>query len=185
MRRTAELFDELGVDYALGGSWASSILGEPRATNDVDFAVRLDRASLERLLEAAADEFYVPRAAAIDAVSVERPFRSFNLVDQLGKGKVDIYVLGDTPLDRRQLERRLSVSLSGGGRVWVTAPADIVLRKLLWLGLNDGTSAQQWRDVVGVLAANLDSIDLDDLRSTAAELGLDELLEDALAQAVD
>jgi len=47
----AEILDDLGVPYALGGSLASSLLGEPRSTVDVDMAVRLDVASGEALLK--------------------------------------------------------------------------------------------------------------------------------------
>ena len=36
----AEILDDLEVPYALGGSMASSLLGEPRSTVDVDMAVR-------------------------------------------------------------------------------------------------------------------------------------------------
>lgn len=36
----ARALESIGVDYALGGSVATSLQGEPRSTNDIDFAVR-------------------------------------------------------------------------------------------------------------------------------------------------
>jgi hypothetical protein len=36
------VLDALGIEYTLGGSLASSLHGEPRSTNNIDFAVRLE-----------------------------------------------------------------------------------------------------------------------------------------------
>ncbi len=44
VRQMVAIFDELSIPYALGGSVASSMLGEPRSTVDVDFAVVLGEA---------------------------------------------------------------------------------------------------------------------------------------------
>lgn len=34
--RVAEIFESLGIRYLIGGAFASAILGEPRATEDID-----------------------------------------------------------------------------------------------------------------------------------------------------
>ena len=102
--RMAEVLDELGLRYALGGSMASSLLGEPRSTVDVDLAVQLDPASGEALFDRVDDAFYVPLDAARTAI---RRQSSFTLVDTANALKVDIFVLGDGLLDRMQIERRV------------------------------------------------------------------------------
>ena len=76
--QVAEILDDLGLPYALGGSMASSLLGEPRSTVDVDLAVRIDVADGDALLERVGASFYVPVDVAREAIS-ERS--SFNLVD--------------------------------------------------------------------------------------------------------
>ena len=43
----AEALNRAGVAYFLGGSLASSYQGEPRATNDIDLVVAMDRARQE------------------------------------------------------------------------------------------------------------------------------------------
>lgn len=177
--RVAELLEGLGIDYVLGGSMASSFFGEPRATMDVDIAIRVEPILGEALLEQAEPAFYVPREAARRAFE-ERD--SFNLVAYDVNMKVDIFVLGDGLLDRRQIERRRRVTLSASGaELWVTSPEDQVLRKLAWHTLGD--SDRQWRDVIGILRVSAEELDLDDLRAAAAELGLSDLLDEALAQA--
>ena len=66
--RMAATFDALRLPYALGGSLASSLVGEPRSTMDVDMAVRLDVASGEELLDRVSASFYVPMEAARTAI---------------------------------------------------------------------------------------------------------------------
>jgi hypothetical protein len=40
----ARALEQLGISYFVGGSLASSLQGEPRSTNDVDFVVDLPEA---------------------------------------------------------------------------------------------------------------------------------------------
>lgn len=177
----AEILDELGVPYALGGSMASSLLGEPRSTVDVDLAVQLDERSGEALLERVDALFYVPQDDAREAI---RTHTAFNLLDTASALKVDLFVVGDGLLDRRQIERRVLVALPGApGGVWVTSGEDQVLRKLDWRRQGGSLADRQWRDVVGILRVHGDSLDLAYLRSTAAALSLASDLEDALLQA--
>jgi hypothetical protein len=56
----ADLLERLGIEYALGGSVASSFFGEPRTTIDIDFALRLNRAGLDGIVEALQADFYIP-----------------------------------------------------------------------------------------------------------------------------
>jgi hypothetical protein len=176
----AALLEELAVPYALGGSLASSLIGEPRSTMDIDIAVSLDPSIGEVLLRRVGAEFYVPVTSARAAI---RAKSSFNLVDTEHSLKVDLFVLGDSLLDRRQLERRVEIDLAGGQvRIWVTSAEDQVLRKLDWYRRSGG-SERQWRDVVGILRVSSESIDHGDLHSTAEELGLGSLLGEAWRQA--
>jgi len=178
----AELLDGLGIPYVLGGSLASSIVGEARATIDVDLAIRLRAEDVERLRDALAPAWYVSDEAMREAV---RRRSSFNAVHVASVEKVDFFVLGDGLLDRRQLERRRRVVLSDEPRreLWVTSPEDQVLRKLTWFRAGGGVSDRQWRDVVGILSAQAGSLDRADLVQAAAELGLGDLLARALVDA--
>jgi hypothetical protein len=180
--RAVALLDDLGIPYALGGSLASTFFGEPRSTTDVDLAVVVDVETGERLLARADAEFYVPTESARQAI---REHDSFNLLSIEGGMKVDLFVLGDGLLDRRQIERRINIAVPGAGDgLWVTSPEDQVLRKLDWFRQTGSTSDRQWRDVLGILRVCGESLDLDDLRATAVELGLTDLLARALDDAL-
>ena len=43
--QVATILDGLGIPYALGGSMASSLIGEPRSTVDVNIAIKLAQQS--------------------------------------------------------------------------------------------------------------------------------------------
>ncbi len=180
--RVIDALDDLGIPYVLGGSLASSLVGEPRSTADVDLAIRGSEADVGRLVRTLAAEFYVSEEAATDAV---RRSGSFNLVHLESVQKVDVFVLGDGPLDRRQIERRRRIRVveDPPRDLWIGAPEDQILRKLAWYREGGGVSDRQWRDVLGIIAVQADRLDVVDLRAGATELGLAELLERALGEA--
>jgi hypothetical protein len=182
--RVAAILDDLRIPYVLGGSMASSLLGEPRATADVDFAIRIDEGHIASLVEAVAPEFYVSEDAARSAV---RRHASFNLVHLESVQKVDLFVLGDGVLDRRQLEGRVRVVVTDDPprELWIGSAEDQVLRKLSWYRSGGEVSDRQWRDVVGILAVQGSRLDAEQLRAVAEDLGLSDLLERALAEATD
>jgi len=181
--RVAAILDEHDISYALGGSVASSMFGEPRGTIDIDMAIRLEQRQLADLLNTLEVEFYVPAEAARQAVEQST---SFNLIDDDGL-KVDLFVLGESPLDRHQLEhrQRILVSEDPPRYLWVSSPASQVLRKLEWYQAGGSVSERQWRDVVGILRAQRSTLDLADLTHTAQTVGLGEILDTALRNAED
>lgn len=171
-----ERLERLGVDYVIGGSLAAALVGEPRSTADIDIAVELGIADLSRVLADVAESFYVPEESARRAVDSKS---SFNLIPYDSALKVDLFVLGDSVLDRRQIERRQSVVLPSDPprSVWVTSPEDVILRKLRWFLDGGGISDRQWRDILGVLRIQAGRLDDDYLDQTAAEAGLTEQLD--------
>lgn len=179
--RVAAILEEHGIDYALGGSLASSAFGEARGTVDVDMAIQMKRQQLDDLVDSLEIDFYVPPQAAQHAVEQQT---SFNLIDEAGF-KVGLFVLGSSPLDRRQIDRRQRIVVQDDPpqHLWVTAPAEQVLRKLEWYQLGGSVSERQWRDVVGILRMQGATLDLADLMQAATSMGLGSLLDAALNDA--
>lgn len=92
---------------------------------------------------------------------------------------MDLFVAGGTPLDFRQLARRLDVDL-GGRRLHVHPPEDILLQKLRWFRLGGEVSDRQWRDILGIVRVQGARLDVAYLREHAPTLGVADLLERAL-----
>ena len=180
--RVVAILDDLGIPYVLGGSLASSLVGEPRATADVDLAIRIAEEHVAPLVRALEPEFYVSEDAALDAV---HRHASFNLVHLETVQKVDLFVLGDDLLDRRQLEGRTRVLVSEDPprELWVGSAEDQILRKLSWYLAGGEVSDRQWRDVIGILAVQRGRLDMETLRAVASDLDLSELLERAFGEA--
>lgn len=175
-----ECLDRLGASWALGGSLASSLMGEPRSTNDVDIALRLEPGRVEELVDLVEGDYYAPRASLLDAA---RRHDSFNLLHLESSFKVDLFFLGDSLLDCWQIERRESIDVPGlDGPLWVTSAPDILLRKLWWYRLGREVSDRQWNDVLSLLRVQLPHLDLDRLHGEATALDLADLLTRALDQ---
>ena len=85
----ATIFEELSIDYILGGSLASSIHGIPRASQDADLVAALKIADIEPLLKAIEDDYYVDSGAVHDAIEQKR---SFNIIHLKTMFKVDVFV---------------------------------------------------------------------------------------------
>ncbi|MBI3924028.1 MAG: hypothetical protein HY319_00655 [Armatimonadetes bacterium] len=102
--------DELGIEYLLGGSLASSIHGEPRSTRDADIVAELTREGCQALAERLETEFYLSLPAMHEAV---RRGSSFNAVHLQTGFKIDVFVSKLRPFDRSRVSRRIEVQLAG------------------------------------------------------------------------
>jgi len=176
------VFDAHDVPWVLGGSLASSHYGEPRTTTDADVAIVARGEGLVSLIDDLRARFYVPDSA-LSMIGLAGG--SFNVVDSVRGVKADIFVLGDGVLDRKQISRRVQATIPGiAGDCWITAPEDVVLRKLSWWR-DTGGSDRQWRDLVEVLRSVGQRMDLEYLRATAQEVGLEDELARAVGEADD
>ena len=178
----ARTFDELGIAFCLGGSWASTLHGEPRQTLDIDLIVEMGREQIEPLARALEPRFYVSRDAMQEAVASAR---AFNIVDPEAGLKVDCFVRGDAAFDREEFARRHVevVDERTNLRVPVKTPEDSIVRKLLWFRGGGEVSERQWDDVVGLLRVKSADLDATYLQTWAARLGIADLLDRARAEA--
>jgi hypothetical protein len=98
--------------------------------------------------------------------------------------KIDVFVAPPSGFRRAQLEHgRPEVLDPGSNRTVPIATAeDTILSKLAWYRDGGEVSERQWSDVLGVMRVQGTALDLEYLRATAHELGVDDLLDRALAE---
>ena len=180
--QVADALDALGVPYAIGGSFASAIHGVMRATMDADLVADLRLSDADPLSQALAGAFYGDAESMREAV---RHQGSFNLIHLATMFKVDVFVAKPRAFDRSQLARRQLVLLSEEPEryAWVASAEDTILAKLEWHRLGGGVGDRQWRDALGVILVQGERLDLDYMRTMAAQLGVSDLLEQALQAA--
>lgn len=171
----------LEVPYYVGGSIASSVTGVARATLDADLVAALRLEHAEPLAALLLPHYYVDVEMIQNAI---RCSSSFNVIHLATMFKVDIFVPHDTPFAHENMRRRIALEVPEIGRtLYVCAPEDIVLHKLLWYAAGSGVSDRQWYDLQGVLRLQAHSLDLAYLWHWGAVLGMGGLLQRALDEA--
>lgn len=177
-----ETLESFSADYYISGSIASSYTGAARATQDADLVADLRPAHGLLLVTKLADRYYVSEERVQTAI---RRRKSFNLIHLATAFKIDIFVLPDTSFAKAAMTRRTALDIPELGRsVDICSAEDIVLHKLQWYELGNRTSDRQWNDLQGVLRLRSDDLDTEHLQHWARELGLRDLLELALSEAL-
>lgn len=138
-----EALEELGVRYRVGGSVASSALGVPRLTLDVDVACELALVHVTRFVARVGGRYYVDADMVSDAI---RRRASFNLVHLATMLKVDVFIRKERPFDAESFNRvtRKPLEVGQGARSFdLTTAEDIILHKLEWYRLGSEISERQ------------------------------------------
>ncbi len=177
-----EVLESLGVDYLIGGSFATAVYGVARMTADADLMADLRLDQVEPLTRALSGHFYM------DAESIREAIRhrsSFSVIHLTTMFKVDVFIPKQRPYSRMQFERRVKQPLSAEAdrMAYVSSAEDNVLTKLEWYRLGTEVSERQWRDVLGVLKAQSGRLDVAYMRQWAAALEVADLLDKALTEA--
>jgi hypothetical protein len=177
----AAALERIGIDYFLGGSLASSMQGEPRATNDIDVIADIAPWKVEALIQSLGPDFDVDADALREAL---RRGASWNFFYTPVFLKIDLFPVGDGLFDRSEFARRQRVVVRrDGAALFVKSPEDTVLRKLLWYRDGGEVSAKQWRDIVEVLRVCEKTLDDRYLDEWGRRLGIEELLGRARREA--
>jgi hypothetical protein len=176
-----EAFDHLHIPYFIGGSMASALYGVTRSTIDADMVAEVKPEQVRFLVEALGEVFYADEEMILDAISQGS---SFNLIHLKTMFKVDVFVRKDRPFDRIQFQRRVEqvFAVDPEQKAFIATAEDTILAKLEWYRLGGEVSDRQWRDILGVLKVQAGRLDLDYLHEWAVELGVADLLQQAIKE---
>lgn len=173
--------DQLSVPYVIGGSLASAVHGVVRATMDTDIVADLHIEHAQPLADALSGTFYADVDMIQDAIEHHG---SFNLIHLKTMFKVDVFIPKEREFDQLQISRRTpqTISTDPEETAFVATAEDTILAKLEWYRMGGEVSDRQWRDILGIMKVQIDSLDLPYLRKWAGNLGVIDLLEKALKQ---
>jgi hypothetical protein len=177
----SRILEKLEIPYLTGGSVASSILGIPRATQDIDVVIDLPLAKVKDLVKAMQPGFYIDSDRVAQAVQRRS---SFNAIHFETVQKIDFFIQGDGDYAKEEMSRRLKIVEEFSEQtIFIASPEDIILQKLVWYKMGSRISERQWNDVLGVIKVQEDRLDRIYLTRWAKELKIPDLLEEALREA--
>ena len=176
LKSLADLFDSLGLTYAVMGGLAVRIYGISRPTFDIDITLAVDPANVQPILEAVkrlgfiTNEVYergwVDRVAGMPIVKIQSCTKDHNI-------DVDLF-LAESDFQRQLLSRRRRAQANGFA-TWFVSPEDLILLKL---------AASRPRDIGDIADILFMQGQLDEgyMRHWAKELSISDRLEHALAE---
>ena len=167
------------IPYLVGGSFASSHHGIPRATNDADLLADLQPHQISGLVTTLKPDFYVDEDSVKESVGLGRPF---NVIDMTTVYKYDFF-LANTKFHYAQLDRAINVTFDFMGEpvtCRIASAEHIILSKLDCYRRGGRTSERQLTDVANVLAVSGERLDYVYLREWSVRVGVADYLDQAL-----
>jgi hypothetical protein len=170
-----------GVEYLIGGAIAEWAWGEPRATQDLDLVINLPIEAVGRFSkELEKRNMLVPADIILDAIVEDRADIPLNAIHMYSGLKADLYLMRDgDALRQSAFQRRVKVDYGPPiGKVYVHSPEDLILYKLLYLGLSG--QPKHARDIAAILRAKKDQLDFGYIEDWVAQLGLGSVWKEML-----
>ncbi|HUG34741.1 MAG TPA: hypothetical protein VMJ90_08225, partial [Anaerolineales bacterium] len=122
----------------------------------------------------------VPADIILDTMMEDRADIPLNAIHMYSGLKADLYLMRDgDELRKSAFQRRLLVDYGSPiGEVYVHSPEDLILYKLMYLGLSG--QPKHARDIVAILKANKGQLGYGYIEGWVARLGLNSVWKDIL-----
>lgn len=166
----AEALEAAGIDYAIAGSMASGVHGEPVTTQGVEILVRMNEQQARTFSRTLPARFYHDEESLAEAA---RSGGFVNVIDMDTAFRVEVSRVPLTPFHRNVFQRRQTLEFEPGGAAFkVVSPEDIILMKLLWR--KDTQSVKQWENALSVARVQGARMDWKYLFEQARKVGIEE-----------
>lgn len=175
-----DMLESLGIEYAIGGSFASSVYGQARTTIDIDISIVLPFNGVQLLVEAVKKlQYHTSVDEILDALIHKMPV---NIIDPSSSYKADIFLVEPTPLEASILarKRREVIDLLTNKQAWLYSPEDVILYKMIYF-LN-GKSPKHLRDIGSMLVVQGDRLDYDYISRWSQDIKATELWNQLLSE---
>jgi len=168
-----ETLEVSGVEYMIGGAIAEWAWGEPRATQDLDIVINLPIKTIGKFSkELEKRKMLLPADIIRDTMLENRADIPLNAIHMYSGLKADLYLMRDgDKLRQSAFERRVKVDYGPPiGKVFVHSPEDLILYKLMYLGLS--RQPKHARDIAAILRAKKNQLDLKYIEGWTNQMGL-------------
>lgn len=176
LKLVATRLDKAGIQYMMTGSMAMAVYSVPRMTRDIDMVVEIPTGGVPAIVSLFDSQFYIDADAVKQAV---RDQSMFNVIHNESAIKVDFIVRKNAAYRVTEFSRRRKLVIDGIS-VWVAAPEDLLLSKLVWA--KESESELQMRDARQILGSHTE-MDMEYVKQWSEKLGLTELLSELIDNA--
>lgn len=168
-----ETFESAGVDYLIGGAIAEWAWGEPRATQDIDFVIKLPIKNINKFSkELEKRGMLIPADIILDNLIEDRADIPLSAIHMYSGLKADLYLVREGDILRKSaFQRRVKVDYGKPiGKVYVHSPEDLIIYKLLYLSISN--QPKHARDIAAILRTKNNELDFEYIEEWALQLGL-------------
>jgi hypothetical protein len=171
LKTIARRLQSAHIPFMLTGSVAMSVYATPRMTRDIDLVVEVGPVDAHRIWQLFQPDCYADLESIREAAAQRT---QFNIIHNEWIIKADFIVRKDGLYRETEFGRRRKLEIEGT-TVWVVAPEDLVLSKLVWS--RESGSEIQRRDAKAI-ADSVACLDWEYLERWAGELGVGGMLHD-------
>lgn len=170
-----ELFERLGIDYMLVGSFSSNYFGISRATKDADFVIHASQEGNRALASALPAGFVLDEQMAFEMVTSTTK----QVVRMVGiPFEIELFDLSQDEFDQQRFQRRNKVR-DGETEYFLPTAEDVIIQKLRWC--KGGKRSKDYDDARDVTAVQGRALDFDYIRSWAERHGTRAIFEEIYA----
>ena len=108
-RNVRAALEDADIRYMVTGSFASSVHGVPRATNDIDIVIEPTREQLAMLMSKFVEPDY--DAHPEEALDALKRRSMFSVIDRRGIWKIDFIIRKDRPFSKKEFDRRRMIKI--------------------------------------------------------------------------
>ncbi len=150
-----DVLEALDVPYMLVGSFSSNFYGIPRATEDADFVLQLERQSVSEIARRLGPQFRLDAQMSFEMVTGTTRY-VLQLADT--SFRIEFFLLSEDAHDQERFNRRRRVRILDR-ETFVPTVEDVIITKLRWS--RQGQRTKDIEDVRGVVAVNGDRVQWD------------------------
>jgi hypothetical protein len=168
-----KIFEENQIEYILTGSLVSSIQGEPRATNNIDFVIQIKSSQINLFLNTfKSPDYYLDEGSIINAIENESMFQILHLKSGI---IIDLWLITNDPFDIARFSGKIKENILGT-QMYISRPEDTILSRLRWCK-KSGFSEKQFNDALRVYEVQYNLFNMDYLHTWAKDMKILDLLE--------